>query len=144
MHGVHGTLARADDQVLVAGMGGEISDDPHAERDEQSRLRYPAWEAEYRLKTIAQLDEVPLKVLLFATPPAHEGLGMRGSDVVKELIATYRARLAVFAGPSPAEAHLGRTLVVAPGPLDQGTAAMVDLRAGAVTRISLRAGAGVT
>src|SRR3954452_14828691 len=44
LRGVHGTVAFADGHVLFAGFGGEVSDDPDARRDEESRLRYPRWE----------------------------------------------------------------------------------------------------
>src|SRR5918999_4380194 len=74
MHGVHGTFALAPGyQLLFAGMGGEIVDDPHHEREELERLSYPGWEVEYRLKVLRELKDYP-KVFLFVTPPAHKGL----------------------------------------------------------------------
>ena len=54
LHGVHGTAALAPGRVVVAGLGGEISDDPDAPREEIERLRYPRWEAEYRLKLLRE------------------------------------------------------------------------------------------
>jgi Icc-related predicted phosphoesterase len=125
VRGVHGTLAFAPGTVLFAGLGGEISDDPDAPRDEHERLRYPRWEAEYRLKLIAEVDYHDL-VLLFNTPPAHKGLGHEGSEVLAELINTYRPRLVVAGGPRGVE-MLGRSLVVSPGSLADGHYAVADL-----------------
>lgn len=126
LHGVHGTAAFAPDgHLLFAGMGGAIDDDPDAPRDELEQLRYPRWEAEYRLKVLRELGEHEL-VLLFWTPPAHKGLGTPGSDVVAELVTTFRPRLAVCAG-EPSSHTLGRSVVLAPGSLHDGDYAVADL-----------------
>ena len=128
LRGVHGTAALTPDRhIAIAGMGGEIDDDPKSARDEERRLRYPRWEAEYRLKILGELGELE-RILLFSTPPAHKGLGTPGSETVSELIATYRARLAVVGGPRTSET-IGRTMVVAPGALSDGHYAVVDLAA---------------
>lgn len=128
LHGVHGTVAFADGHVLFAGIGGEIDDDPEAARDEQERLRYPRWEAEYRLKLIRELDEHQI-VMAFWNPPAHKGAGTPGSEAVAELIATYRPRLVVCSGEAGSEL-IGRSLIVAPGSLaDGGHYAIADLHA---------------
>jgi hypothetical protein len=115
LHGVHGTFAMGR-HFLVAGMGGEIVDDPDAERDEQSRLRYPGWEAEYRLKAVREFDEHQ-KAFLFATPPAHKGLREPGSEVLAELINTYRPRVVITGGDEARSEQLGKALIVAPGNL---------------------------
>jgi uncharacterized protein len=128
LRGVHGTAALTPDgHIAIAGMGGEIDDDPESVRDEERRLHYPRWEAEYRLKILAELGELE-RILLFSTPPAHKGLGTPGSETVSELIATYRARLAVVGGPRTSE-MIGRTMVVAPGALSDGNYAVIDLAA---------------
>jgi hypothetical protein len=128
VHGVHGTAAFAPgDNVLFAGMGGEVSDDLGAPRDERERLRYPRWEPEYRLNLLRLLDYNEL-VLMFATPPAHKGQDSPGSDVVAELVGTYRPRLVVCGGEQGVEL-LGKSLVVAPGRLADGNYAIADLRA---------------
>jgi Icc-related predicted phosphoesterase len=114
-------------QLLFAGMGGEIVNAPDTIRSEEALLKYPGWEVEYRLKVIRELKERQL-VLLFATPPAHKGLHRPGSEVIAELIKTYRPRLAVIGGEEPLEEQLGPTLVVCPGLLDRGSYAIVDLR----------------
>jgi hypothetical protein len=127
VRGVHGTAAFTPDaHVVVAGMGGEVDDDPDSERDERTRLRYPRWEAEYRLKVLDELAEHG-RILLFCTPPAHKGLGMQGSETVAELVNTYRPRLAVCDGER-GSAMLGVSLVVAPGRMTDGSCAIVDLR----------------
>ena len=132
LHGVHGTAALTPGgHVVVAGLGGEIDDDPAAERDEQVRLRYPRVEAEYRLKVLGELDEHE-RVLLFWSRPAHKHLGAGGSETVAELVNTYRARLVVCDGPRGTEMLGKRSLVVAPGSLRDGHYAVADLRRHAV------------
>ncbi len=128
VHGVHGTAALAPDgHVVFAGLGGTIDDDPDSAREEIAGLRYPRWEAEYRLRILDELGgQQP--VLLFATPPAHKGRNAPGSEVVAELVATHRARLVVCGG-EPATELIGRTLVVAPGSLSGGRFAVADLQA---------------
>lgn len=128
LHGVHGTAAYASGEVVFAGLGGEVSDDPAEHREEHERLRYPRWEPEYRLKLIGQLDYNEL-VLLFWSPPAHKGRGSAGSEVLAELIGTYRPRLVVFGGERGVE-MLGRSISVAPGSLADGYYAVAQLREG--------------
>ena len=96
LNGVHGTFAIGPSHVLFVGMGGKIVDEPESTRLEGERLRYPAWEVEYRLKTIGELKDYE-KVFLFATQPAHKGLHAAGSETLAELINTYRPQLAVVA-----------------------------------------------
>jgi uncharacterized protein len=126
LHGVHGTVALGPGQLLFAGIGGEIVDDPDAIRAEEALLRYPSWEAEYRLKTIREFKEHQ-KVFLFTTRPAHKGLREPGSEALAELIKTYSPRLAVVAGEGVSEERLAKTLVVCPGRLDRGQYALIDL-----------------
>jgi Icc-related predicted phosphoesterase len=125
LRGVHGTVTLAGD-VLFAGMGGEVLDAPDTIRGEEFVVRYPGWEVEYRLKVIREFD-VPERVFLFATPPAHKGRGIPGSNVLAELVNTYRPSLVICAGDSPAQSVLGTSLVVAPGRLADGNCAIVDL-----------------
>lgn len=126
LRGVHGTAAQADGQLLFAGMGGEIVDDPHAKRGEETSLQYPGWEVEYRLKIIREFKERRL-VFLFTTPPAHKGLHGPGSETLAELIKTYNPRLVIVAGEGAAEERIGKSLVVSPGRFDRGIYALVDL-----------------
>lgn len=136
LRGVHGTAALAPGNVLFAGMGGEIADDPKTVRAEEALLRYPGWEVEYRLKVIREFDAQNL-VLLFTAVPAHKGLHEPGSEVLAELIKTYNPRLAIVGGEEPVQEELGRTLVVAPGRLGQGRYAVVDLHEGSVEEATL-------
>ena len=134
-------MAFASGHVLVAGFGGEVDDDPEGARDERQRLRYPRWEAEYRLKLIGrELSEREHPILLFATPPAHKGLGTEGSEALAELAATHRARLVVCGG-EPRSMMLGRTLVVAPGSLADCSYAIADLHARTAHHAELSVGA---
>jgi Icc-related predicted phosphoesterase len=130
LHGVHGTAAAASPQVIVAGMGGRIEDDPETIRVEEATLRYPAWEVEYRLKVLREFDQI-WNVFLFTTAPAHKGRGEAGSEVLAELINTYRARLAIVPGEQSTET-LGTTLVVRPGFVHRGEYAVVELHQGSV------------
>lgn len=126
LHGVHGTAAQPDGQLLVAGMGGEIVDDPDAKRNEEAILRYPGWEVEYRLKVVREFKDRQL-VFLFTTQPAHKGLHEPGSEVLAELINTYRPRVVAVGGEEPKWRLIGRSLVVAPGRL-RDQYAVIDLR----------------
>lgn len=125
LHGVHGRVADGPGHILYAGMGGEIVDgvDDPSPGDE---LRYSGREAEYRMREITEFKEHPL-VLLFTTQPAHKGSRVPGSDVVAELIKTYRPRLAIVAGDGVSEERLGTTLVVSPGRIDRGQYAVIGL-----------------
>jgi Icc-related predicted phosphoesterase len=131
LRGVHATAAIGPDHVLFAGIGGEIVDDPETPRSEEALIRYPGWEAEYSLKVVGEFKDYP-KVFLFATRPAHKGLHEPGSEVLAELINTYRPRIVVTAGDEPSEERLGKSLVVSPGRLDQGSYALVDFHNSAV------------
>jgi hypothetical protein len=142
LHGVHGTVALAPDQTLFAGLGGEILDDVDTIRAEEALIRYPGWEAEYRLKVLRNFEEHQ-RVLLFATPPAHKGLREPGSEVLAELIKTYRPRAVVAGGAPAGHELLGTTLVVRPGRLERGEYAVVDLSARSVEAGSLQAQATV-
>ncbi|MER3408780.1 MAG: heat-stable protein [Thermoleophilia bacterium] len=126
LRGVHGTAALAPGGVVFAGMGGEILDDPDTIRSEEHLVRYPGWEAEYQLKVVGEID-APERVFLFWTPPAHKGLGTPGSAVLAELIKTYDPIAVVVGGEEPAQTVLGTSLVVAPGRLDRGRYAVIDL-----------------
>ena len=104
-------------------------DDPDAEREERQALRYPAWEAEYRLKVLRELAHDYQKVFLFTTVPAHKGLQRPGSEILAELIKTYSPRVALVAGGEGVRKEmLANTLVVFPGSLARGEYAVVDVQ----------------
>jgi hypothetical protein len=128
LHGVHGTAALAPDHhLLLAGMGGAIDDDPDASRDEVGELRYPRWEAEYRLKIVREFEELELTLLCW-TPPAHKGQHAAGSEALAEFINTHRPRLVICGGPRGSR-MLGKSLVVGPGSLAEGRYAIADVYA---------------
>jgi uncharacterized protein len=131
LRGVHGTAAIGPDHVLFAGIGGDIVDDPEEVRSEEALIRYPGWEAEYRLKVLDEFKDYA-KVFLFTTRPQHKGLHETGSEVLAELINTYRPRMVVTAGDEPVEERLGTSLLVAPGRLDRGRYALIDFHDSAV------------
>jgi hypothetical protein len=128
LHGIHGTAAVGPGDVLFAGMGGVIDDDPRTLAGENVLIHYPGFEVERRFKVIDAPD-VQQKVFLFATPPAHKGLGTRGSEIVAEVVKTYRPRIVVVAGERAGQLSLGKTLVVCPGRAEIGWYGLVDVRA---------------
>ncbi len=141
LHGVHGSFAFAPGHVLVAGMGGQIHDGDVV-REERERLAYPAWEAEYRLKVLNELKDYQ-KVFLFATMPAHKGLGEAGSEELAELIKTHNPRTVIVYDPSFTVSTfkhetLGKSLVVVPGALAEGDFAVVDLHDGKIETGNVR------
>lgn len=128
LHGVHGTAAVGPGNVLFAGMGGLIEDDPRALAGESVIVHYPGVEVERRFKVIDAPD-VQQRVFLFTTPPAHKGLGMHGSEIVAEIVKTYRPRIAVVGGERAGHVSLGTTLVVWPGRAEIGWHGLVDVDA---------------
>jgi Icc-related predicted phosphoesterase len=127
LHGVHGTFALAHGHVVFTGVGGSISDDQQAARDEHDRLCYPGWEVEYRLKFLNELKDYQ-KVFLFSTLPEHKGFHEPGSAVLAEMIKSYKPRLVLVAGAEPKREQLGTSLVVVPGSLIEGKMSFIDLR----------------
>ncbi|MCS7173281.1 MAG: heat-stable protein [Armatimonadetes bacterium] len=136
MHSVHGTFSIGPGHVVFAGMGGEIVDERVRAREEVTRLRYEAWEVEYRLKVLQELKD-SLKVFLFTTPPAHRGLGETGSQELAQLIKTYNPQLVVVRTPELRTELLGTSLVVSPGYLTRGSAALFDFRERRTERLAL-------
>lgn len=127
LRGVHGTFAMAPRYIVWSGMGGTVTDDPEVVRDELETLRYPGWEVEYRLKFLQDLKDYP-KVFLFATHPDHKRMGEKGSSMLAEIIKTYNPRLVFVGGQQQKQVTIGKSLVVAPGSLNDGNFVSVDLR----------------
>jgi uncharacterized protein len=142
LRGVHATAAIGPDHVLFAGIGGEIVDDPETVRSEEALIRYPGWEAEYRLKVVGEFKDYA-KVFLFMTRPAHKGLHEPGSEVLAELINTYRPRIVVTGGDEPSEENLGTSVILCPGRLDQGRYALIDFHNSSVEFETVAARASV-
>jgi Icc-related predicted phosphoesterase len=55
-----------------------------------------------------------------------------GSEVLAELVNTYRPRIVVTASDEPSEERLGTSLVLSPGRLDRGRYAFIDFHNAAV------------
>jgi Predicted phosphoesterases, related to the Icc protein len=125
MRNVHETFTFWKGPYLVAGAGGEILDD--GEPEEKEALRYPAWVAEYHLKTLWELKDYP-KIFLFYTRPFHKGLGEGGSHEVAHLIKTHNPLVAIVAGRGQKQEMLGASWVVVPGDLSEGEYSLLDLR----------------
>jgi Icc-related predicted phosphoesterase len=125
MRNVHETFTFWKGPYLVAGAGGEILDD--GEPEEKEALRYPAWVAEYHLKTLWELKDYP-KIFLFYTRPFHKGLGEGGSHEVAHLIKTHNPLVAIVAGRGQKHEMLGASWVVVPGDLSEGEYSLLDLR----------------
>lgn len=137
IHGVHGTFAMSPHYVLFCGMGGTIDDNPHTERDEISSVRYPSWEAEYRLKFLRELKDYE-KIFLFTTSPAHKGLREPGSSILAEMIKTYNPRAVIVSGREPRHVMIANSLVITLGSLAEGSYSLIDLRNHEVTCGTLR------
>lgn len=127
---VHRSMARCGEWV-ICGLGGQITE---VDREEVFVLQYPRWEAMHHLR-LFELVEGP-RIMLLHTPPIGEVVdrdngGHKGSQVVNELIHTYRPELAVCGHAHDAEGQemVGSTLVVNPGSLRGGHFAVVDLEA---------------
>ena len=125
MRNVHETFTFWKGPYLVAGVGGEILDD--GEPEEKEALRYPAWGAEYHLKTLWELKDYP-KIFLFYTRPFHKGLVEGGSHEVAHLIKTHNPLVALVAGRGQKHEMLGASWVVVPGDLSEGEYSLLDLR----------------
>jgi hypothetical protein len=137
LHGVHATFALAPGSLVFTGLGGTVSDEPHATREERDQLCYPGWELEYRLKFLNELKDYQ-KVFLFSTPPEHKGFHKPGSATIAEFIKSYKPRLVLVDGTAPKHELLGTSLVVMPGNLTEGTFSFLDLREQTVQPRSIR------
>ena len=125
MRNVHETFTLWKGPYLVAGIGGDITDD--GEPEEKEALRYPAWVAEYHLKALWELKDYP-KIFLLHTRPFHKGLGEGGSHEVAHLIKTHNPLVALVAGRGQKHETLGASWVVIPGDLSEGEYSLLDLR----------------
>ena len=134
LHGVHGSFAMGPRNTLWSGMGGTIMDDPKSTRDEYEVLRYPAWEVEYRFKSLRELKDYQ-KVFLFTTSPAHKGFDLKGSSELAELIKSYNPHLVLLGAVKPVYETIGNSLVVGLGSLTAGHISVIDIRKREVTRL---------
>ncbi len=125
---VHRSLARCGDFV-VCGLGGEIT---QVDREELFVLRFPLWEAQHTFRLFEYVDGP--RIMVLHTPPIGEvvdrdGSAHKGSEVVNEIIHTFRPELAVcgHAHDAAGQELIGECHVVNPGALRNGRYAIVDL-----------------
>ncbi|MGH7455405.1 MAG: metallophosphoesterase [bacterium] len=134
---VHRSFAPLGSNYVVAGFGGEITED---ERDNEFFLRYPGWEAEFTLEFLRHLKQE--KILLFHTAPAEkfEGSEATGHKMVSHIIKTYDPQFAVCARQDGQRGKmmLANTLVVCPGQLRLGNYAVLDTKERSVAFGNLR------
>ena len=125
---VHRSLARCGEYV-ISGLGGQITE---ADRSEFLVLQFPCWEALHHFR-LFEFVEGP-RIMVLHTPPIGEVVdrdngGHKGSQVVNELIHTWRPKIAVCGHAHDAQGSemIASTFVVNPGALKSGHYAIVDL-----------------
>lgn len=122
LHLAHANLI-ALDGIAVGGIGGCLVEDGRGEADAVSHLR-----ADYYLRSLDRADHAR-KILLLPAAPLSLGGGREGR-LIDSLIQSHSADLCVVAGPTAHRGiqRFGRTLIVNPGCLADGSAAWVDWR----------------
>ena len=130
VHLVHVTPLEQGD-LAVCGLGGLVSGNGCHEADHTPRLL-----AEYHLRRLWSAKQ-PHRVLLLPTPPTGKLGGDQGSTFTAELIDSYHPSLCVTSGSSDRRGieHVGETLVVNPGALADGWAALLDWEYPADSRV---------
>jgi hypothetical protein len=131
LHCVH-AKAHVEQNVLVAGVGGDLSEVIDTWND---RLRCSRSSAEYFLRGLACAN-VPYTVLMLTTPIAgpigsHLHTRIAGDpDLAGELINSTHPVMAVVAGETSCRGskRIANTRVINPGRLSEGSAAIADLR----------------
>lgn len=118
---VHLTPAERGDTV-VFGVGGQLCDGPACEPDSISRTM-----AEYCMRRLPEARQ-PRKVMMLSEPQGGTSRGCHPHDLCGDLIRSIHPSLCAVAGPTATAGsqRWGRTLVVNPGWLADGSAALVD------------------
>ncbi len=114
IHTVHRSFAPLGRNYIVAGFGGEITDE---RRENEFFLLYPEWEAEFSLAFLRHLEQA--KILLFHTPPAEkfeDENEQAGHEMVSHIIKTYAPQYAICSRS---------TEVVCPGQLSQAMPSLI-------------------
>ncbi len=120
---VHLAPAFFSSEWVVAGFGGRIVG---AESHEDYYvIEHPAWEAEFGLSFIRRFDRRPI-LLFHETGLPHEAM----HRIIDHFIKEYQPEFAFVTSPDGRveDRRVGRTLVVTPGRLADGSYAVVDLR----------------
>lgn len=138
IHIVHRSFAPLGRNYIVAGFGGEITEET---RENEFFLLYPGWEAEFSLAFLRHLEQA--KILLFHTPPAEkfeDENEQAGHEMVSHIMKTYAPQYAICSRSTGQKGKLliGPTLVVCPGQLSQGDYAILDTREREVAYGNLR------
>ncbi len=121
VHVVHATLVEERD-VAICGLGAAIAEEALMREDSCSRIQ-----ADFFLRPLRSSTK-PRKVLLLPEPPPGP-LGDPGGNVlIGEIIDTLRPSLCVVAGSTERRGvqRIASTLVVNPGYLIDGSAALLD------------------
>jgi hypothetical protein len=121
VHVVHATLIEKDG-LAVCGLGGILAEHELLGLDSLSRPT-----AEYFLRSLWTARQ-PRKAILLPTPPPGKLGGVEGEPLVADLLGSLHPDLGVVAGSSARRGSetVGRTLVVNPGCLADGSAAWLD------------------
>lgn len=122
---VHRGFAELGTQHVVAGFGGRVTE---AVREFSWAVEYPAWEVEFGLEFLRQFDRRRI-LLLHSAPAGVPGSSGEPAAVLADLIKMHTPEVVVCAPPGEeaGSIHIGTSLVVWPGRLDQGHYAIVDL-----------------
>lgn len=124
---VHQSFRPLGKDLLVAGFGGEITDE---EEEEFFVLRYSRWRIEYGLRFLEMMRQ--RKILLFHTPPvgklALDDGNDKGHQVINEIIARLKPQWAFCGHAHKAQGReeIGDSAIVNPGALKNGHYAVVD------------------
>ena len=124
---VHQSFRPVGKDLLVAGFGGEITDE---EEEEFFVLRYSRWRLEYGLRFLEMMRQK--KILLFHTPPvgklALDDGNDKGHQVVNEVIEKLKPQWAFcgHAHKAQGQEEIGGCAIVNPGALKEGHYAVVD------------------
>jgi hypothetical protein len=132
VHLAHATLVTRDG-LAVTGLGGWVSEGAACELD-----CCPRTLAQYYVRSLLTADQ-PHKVLLLGSPPAVRPTAPGGSVLSTELIDSLHPNLCVTGdeGAGASVRRMVHALVVAPGSLSDGCAAMLDWRRPVDERVRL-------
>ncbi|HEY0735929.1 MAG TPA: hypothetical protein VGD69_13535, partial [Herpetosiphonaceae bacterium] len=128
IHLVHRTAAVLGTTDVVAGFGGELTQD-QAAADET--IHFPAWEARVAFEHLHAYNDVfrtaPRRILLFAVPPQsthtdRQASGGHGVALLTSLIRAYQPALVCCGGPADTRGveTIDGSQVVNPGWLSDG------------------------
>jgi Metallophosphoesterase, calcineurin superfamily len=138
VHLAHATLV-THESLAVTGLGGWVSEGTACEIDCCSRVL-----AQYYLRSLLAAKQ-PHRILLLARPPTGRPEAIGGSALSAELIDSLHPGLCVVGGDGGGASvrRMVHALVVDPGALCDGSAALLDWRRTADERVRLLDGRNV-